>query len=54
MAVRFSIGSQASNSISEAITVSNMNIQFEIRIFNLNFIFVVFYTKNIGRSKPIR
>jgi len=31
MAVRFSIGSQASSPISEAITAPNMNIEFEIR-----------------------
>jgi len=34
-AVRFSTGSQASSPINEAITVSNMNIEFEIRNIKL-------------------
>jgi len=36
MAVRFTIDSQASSPISEAITSPNMNFQFEIRYHALN------------------
>jgi len=36
MAVQFSIGSQASSPISKAITVSNINFQFEIKINKLD------------------
>jgi len=35
-AIRFSIGSQASSPISEAITAVNMNIEFEIRNIKLD------------------
>jgi len=35
-AVRFSIGSQASSHISEEITATNMNIEFEIRNIKLD------------------
>jgi len=47
IAVRFSIGSQASSPISEAIIVPNMNFQFEIRnniwgCFNLLFLISYF------------